>query len=314
MQEAGLIRRRLETRETKGYNLCRLRSINYLLIKMIPPKIYGLIGYPVKHSLSPAMHNAAFGALKINAEYKLFPLQEDELKGFFADLKKNNIFGLNVTIPYKEKVITLLNDISPEAKLIGAVNTIRFVQNRLEGFNTDGAGFLQHLTQDIRFIPTSKNIAMIGAGGAARAVSVYLSKEKPKSLFIYDVDKSKAGTLVSYLKGHFANIEFRHADSIEELNIEKCDLLINATPIGMKETDVCLVDKGLIHNDLLVYDLIYNPKETKLLKVAEEKGVLISNGLGMLLYQGVLSFEIFTGKPAPIEIMRQALNEAVNKL
>ena len=280
---------------------------------MIPPKIYGLIGYPVQHSFSPVIHNAAFRSLKINAEYRLFPLKEDELKGFFADLKKNNIFGLNVTIPYKEKAIVFLDKISDEAKLIGAVNTIRADRNRLEGFNTDGAGFSQHLNQELRFVPGSKNIAIIGAGGASRAVSVYLSKEKPKSISIYDVDKSKAEILVNHLKVHFNSIEFRLADSVEELDIDTCDLLINATPIGMKKTDPCLVDKNFIHKDLLVYDLIYNPKETKLLEIAKEKEAVVSNGLGMLLYQGILAFEIWTGQKAPVEVMRKALIEATSK-
>jgi shikimate dehydrogenase len=283
------------------------------MTKLSSPQTYGLIGYPVKHSLSPKMHNAAFRSRNINAEYRLFPLKEEELKGFFAKLKKNNIFGLNVTIPYKEKVIAFLDKISPEAKLIGAVNTIRFGQNRLDGFNTDGAGFLQHLTRDLKFPPASKNIAMVGAGGAARAVCVYLSKEKPKSIFIYDVDKSKAETLVNHLKVHFNNIEFQRADSVEELNIKNCNLLINATGVGMKETDACLIDRKLIHKDLLVYDLIYEPKETKLLKIAKEKGASVSNGLGMLLYQGVAAFELWTGQRAPVEVMRKALREATSK-
>jgi len=284
-----------------------------MLENMSDKKIYGLIGYPVKHSLSPAMHNDAFRALGINAEYRLFPLKEDELKGFFAGLKKNNIFGLNVTIPYKEKVMVSLDRISPEAKLIGAVNTIKVNQDRLEGFNTDGAGFLQHLTQDLRFIPINKSIALIGAGGASRAVCVYLSKEKPKSISIYDTDKTKAETLVSYLQGQFSNVDFKEASSLEQLNIENCDLLINATPVGMKDTDPCIVNKEFIHHNLLVYDLIYNPKETKLLKIAREKGAAVSNGLGMLFYQGVVAFELWTGQKAPVEVMRKALTEAVDK-
>ncbi|MDP3731986.1 MAG: shikimate dehydrogenase [Candidatus Omnitrophota bacterium] len=276
-------------------------------------RIYGLIGYPVKHSFSPAMHNAAFHSLNINAEYRLFPLKENELKGFFAGLKKNNIFGLNVTIPYKEKVIAFLDKISLEAKLIRAVNTIRFSQNRLEGFNTDGAGFLKHLTEDLRFAPGGKNIAMLGAGGAARAVCVYLSKEKPRIISIYDIDKPKAKALIKHLKECFNNIEFKAADSVEELNIGSCDLLINASPIGMQEADPCLVDEKFIHKDILVYDVIYNPKETKLLKMARKKGAKISNGLGMLLYQGVHSFELWIQKPAPVEVMSKALEEAINK-
>lgn len=276
-------------------------------------KIFGLIGYPVEHSLSPAMHNAAFSALNINAEYRLFPLKEDELKGFLAGLKENNIFGLNVTIPHKEKVMASLHNISPEARLIGAVNTIRVTQDRLEGFNTDGAGFLKHLTGDLKFIPADKNIAMVGAGGAAKAVCVYLTKEKPKSISIFDVNKTKAAALINHLKEHFANIEFKQADSSEGLDIRGADLLINATPIGMQETDACLVNTESIHKNLLVYDLIYNPRETKLLETAKEKGATVSNGLGMLLYQGAAAFELWTGQKAPVEVMRKALMEATKK-
>jgi len=276
-------------------------------------RIYGLIGYPVKHSLSPAMHNVAFGALNINAEYRLFPLRENELNDFFAGLKINNIFGLNVTIPYKEKVIPFIAEVSSEARLIGAVNTIRVLADKLEGFNTDGEGFLRHLNQDLNFNPEGKGVAIIGAGGAAKAVSVYLSKAKPKSVAVYDVDKSKSLALVNHLKDNFSGVEFIFAESIEELNIGTNELLVNATPIGMKEADPCLVDEKFIHEGLLVYDLIYNPKETKLLKLARQKGAKTSNGLGMLLYQGVRAFELWTDTKAPVEIMRKVLTEAMDK-
>jgi shikimate dehydrogenase len=280
---------------------------------MTPPKIYGLIGYPVKHSLSPAMHNAAFRALNINAEYRLFPLREGELKSFFAQLKRNNILGLNVTVPHKEKITPFLSRISPEAELIGAVNTIKIQQNILEGFNTDGAGFLKHLTEDLRFTPTNKKVAVIGAGGAARAVCVYLSREKPESIFIYDIDKSRAEILVNHLREHFSGIEFRRVDSIEAINVNRCSLLINATPVGLKDTDPCLLNGKFIHKDLLVYDLIYNPGETKLLRLATQKGAMVSNGLGMLLHQGAAAFELWTGRSAPVEVMHNALIEAMSK-
>lgn len=277
-------------------------------------KIYGLIGYPVKHSLSPVMHNAAFQVLKINAEYKLFELKPQDLESFLESLPKENIHGLNVTIPYKEKVLPFLDNISSEAELIGAVNTIRVSHSKLEGFNTDGDGFLRHLKEDLRFDPAGKIIAIIGAGGAARAVSVSLSNYKPKIIAIYDVDKTKTLDLVSHLKDNFKNIEFKAADSIEELNTQISDLLVNATPIGMKESDPCLVNKKFMHKNLLVYDLIYNPGETKLIKLAKQMGARTSNGLGMLLYQGVRSFELWTGRPTPIKIMRQALEGAMKKL
>lgn len=280
---------------------------------MTPPKIYGLIGYPLKHSLSPIMHNAAFRALKINAKYQLFPLKEKELKDFLKNLEEKNIYGLNVTIPYKEKVILFLDNISKEAKLIGAVNTIKVLRHRLAGFNTDGEGFLRHLVRDLRFNPKGKIIAIIGAGGASRALSVYLAQKKPKAITIYDIDKKRAKALINNLKRNFKDIDFKIADTVAKLNIQKSDLLVNATPIGMKETDPGLVDKRFIHKNLLVYDLIYNPKKTRLLKLAKAKGAKVSNGLGTLLYQGARSFELWTGKTAPIEIMRETLKRSLKK-
>ncbi len=276
--------------------------------------IYGVIGWPVKHSLSPAMHNAAFKELGIEAEYKLFEVRPEDLGNFIHSISKESICGLNVTIPYKEIVITFLDKISSEAGLIGAVNTVKVSDNKLEGYNTDGEGFLRHLTEDLGFKPEGKNIAIIGAGGAARAVSVYLGKEKPKRISIYDIDKARLEALFGHLKENFNNIEFKSANSIEELDIEDCSLLINATPIGMKASDPCLVDGKFIHKGILVYDLIYNPKETKLLELGKQKGAVVSNGLGMLLYQGAAAFELWTDKKAPIEIMREALREGVDKI
>jgi shikimate dehydrogenase len=274
-------------------------------------KIYGVLGYPVRHSFSPAMHNAAFKALNINAEYKLFEIKPQELVSFLGSLRDKNILGLNVTIPYKEKVISYLDNISENAKLIGAVNTIKVSDKGLEGFNTDGEGFLKHLTEDLGFNPKDKNIAIIGAGGAARAISVYLSKARARRLNIYDLDKAKLLVLLKSLRDNFKDLEIRQANSIAELDIKNCDLLINATPVGMKLADPCLVNATAIRQHLLVYDLIYNPKETKLFKLAKENGARTSNGLGMLLYQGMLSFEIWTGQKPLKEVMQKALDQAL---
>lgn len=273
------------------------------------PKIFGLIGYPVKHSLSPLMHNAAFKALNLDARYELFELKPQELENFLKSLSQKNIYGLNVTIPYKEQVIPFLDNISAQAGLIGAVNTIRHSRGKLEGFNTDGEGFLKHLTEDLGFSPEGKTVSVIGAGGAAKAVAVYLGKAGVKRVTIYDTQEEKLNKLLAHLKANFKGIEFNQADSIDGLKINNSDLLVNATPIGMKESDPLIVSEGQMHRGLLVYDLIYNPKETKLLKLAKEKGALVSNGLGMLLYQGMLSFEIWTGEIAPKELMRNALED-----
>ncbi len=275
-------------------------------------QVYGLIGYPVKHSLSPLMHNAAFEALKIDAEYKLFPLKEEELGDFLKNASKNNICGLNITVPYKEKVIPSLDSLSQEAKLIGAVNTIK-VNNKLEGFNTDGEGFIRHL-KDLGFLAADKTIAVIGAGGASRAICVYLAKESPKRISIYDIDKLRATGLIKHLQDNFSDIVFNRVDSVTDLNIQESDLLVNASSNGMNDSDSLLLDSKEINSKILVYDLIYNPSQTKLLAMAKVRGARVANGLGMLLYQGVAAFELWTGQGAPVEIMRKALNEGVENL
>ncbi|MCX5696654.1 MAG: shikimate dehydrogenase [Candidatus Omnitrophica bacterium] len=277
------------------------------------PKIYGVLGYPVKHSFSPAMHNAAFRVLHIDAEYRYFEKKAQELGPFLVSLANEGIFGLNVTVPYKEKVLPFLAKVSHEARMIGAVNTIKVAGRLLEGFNTDGEGFLKHLKADLDFKPQDKTVAIIGAGGAARAIAVYLAKERVKKISLFDIDIAKARLLLEQLKNNLWDTVFYAADSVADLKIPESDLLVNATPIGMKEGDPCLVAQDLLHRDLLVYDLIYNPRETKLLSSAGKKGLKTANGLGMLLYQGALSFEIWTANSAPLEAMRQALTEVVYK-
>lgn len=279
---------------------------------------YGLVGYPLGHSLSPLMHNAAFDALEVDAIYKLFPLEEAELEGFFNYLKDElcPIFGLNVTVPYKEKVIQYLDNVDPLVDKIKAVNTILINDKRkLVGYNTDAPGFLAHLSE-IGFATADKHVAIIGAGGAARAIIsvLCLIAERPKAIKIYDIDKGKADFLVQDI-GETINIDIvGTVNSIDDLNIGSADLLINATPIGMKEEDPCLVDEGLLHGDMLVYDLIYNPAETELLRVAREKGAQVSNGLGMLYYQGVLAFQHWAGQEIDQNIkniMREALEKGL---
>lgn len=278
-------------------------------------KIYGLLGSPVKHSLSPEMHNAAFARLKIDAEYKLFELKSGELEGFLSALSQNYIFGLNVTVPYKESVLKYLQWHAPEVKFIGAANTIVVKdKNYLEGWNTDGTGFYRHLTEDLKYNLSDKRAVILGAGGAAKAVVDQLARHNVKSVTIYDVDKERSRKLSDKINNEFPKCKAITVDSIVGFNLKDQDLLINATPIGMKDTDACLIAKDMLHANLFVYDLIYNPAETKLLALAREAGARTANGLGMLLYQGVRSFELWTEKIAPVEIMREALEEGVRKI
>lgn len=281
---------------------------------------YGLVGYPVSHSLSPLMHNAAFEALEIDAVYKLFSLEESVLADFFSELKERNspIFGLNVTVPYKEKVIPYLNSLSPFAQKAGAVNTITISHDRLlVGQNTDGPGFLAHLAE-LSVKTEDTRIAIIGAGGASRAMiaSLCLIIERPRSINLFDIDRDKARLLIADLSSRMDTSIVHCVNSIDDLDISACDIVINATPIGMKKSDDALFEPELLHANQFVYDVVYNPDQTKLLHFAEQRGARFSNGLGMLFFQGVLAFQHWAQTPIDERVkmlMREALEEGLNQ-
>jgi len=276
-----------------------------MTLKPSKPRLYGLVGFPIKHSLSPCMHNAAFLKLKIKAKYKLFELRPEQFSDFLSSLKKKNIFGFNITYPYKEQILKFLNTKSSAVKEIGAANTVIVEKDgKLKGFNTDFLGFSAHL-KELKVKP--KRVALIGAGGAAKAVCFALAKSKIDELYIYDIDKFKSLSLFKKLNSSFPEIKFNVAMRIEDLEIANKDLLINASPVGMRSTDPCLINPQELHIGLFVYDLIYNPAETKLISLAKQCNVNFSNGLGMLLYQGVFAFRHFSGRAAPVKIMREAL-------
>ncbi len=275
--------------------------------KKEPSIIYGVLGYPAKHSLSPRMHNAAFEYLKIRASYKIFEIPPSELKLFMSSLGRRGIKGFNVTIPYKQTVVSFMKKITPEALMIGAVNTVEVTKTGLKGYNTDGEGFISHLKEDLGFDPKGRKIAVLGAGGASRAVCVYLAKCAPARIAVFNRDRSKTISLMHALNVHGSCSELTAADSIKELKIGDADLLVNTTSVGMNPGDPSPVPQELLHKDLLVYDIVYSKHQTKLLSESREKGCRVSNGLGMLLYQGMLSFGIWTGRKAPKKVMNDAL-------
>jgi len=280
-------------------------------------KIYGLLGYPVKHSFSPAMHTEAFRVLNINAEYKPFEIKPEELDGFLHSLREQNIYGLNVTVPYKEQILDFVKFDKSSipasyAERIGAVNTMAFKDNSWYGFNTDIAGFMQHLVVDNidNIAVIGKRAAILGAGGAGRAVAYALAELKAAEIVIFDLDIKKAENVVKMIKDKCKNSNnIKVAVSNADLNIRDKDIFVNATMVGMKETDPCVIEEDMLHKNLFVYDLIYNPVETKLIKLAKKAGLKYANGLKMLLYQGMLSFEIWMGERAPQEVMWQALQK-----
>ena len=276
--------------------------------------IYGLIGYPISHSYSPSMCNAAFKKLKIDGRYLLFPLEPDEFEEGLKAVLDLGAEGLNITTPYKEKVIKYLDRISKNAKLIGAVNTIVVKGNRLLGDNTDGRGFVKAFRPNTGRTPKGKKIFMFGAGGAAKAVGFEMAFEGADALVVCDILGSKAKNFASrinrYTKCKTKAISLRNKKAIAR-EVSAADVLINATPCGMKRTDPPLLDKRLLHEGLIVCDFIYNPPETRLIRDAKRKGLAAMNGMDMLLYQGVLSFKLWTGRNAPAGVMRKALKAAM---
>jgi len=283
-------------------------------------RVYGLVGCPIEHSFSPIMHNAAFKKLNIPGEYHLFSKQPEELQPFLSSLENEGICGLNVTVPYKEKVLDFgfieLDGSAPYAKEIQAVNTIVRNGNVLKGFNTDVAGFLRHLNK-VNFNPLTKKVAILGAGGAGKAVAYAVAKKGASQIAIFDIDNNKAQGVSSMLGELFPELDISIVGEVNQLDIANKDLLINATPVGLSDDDPCLIEEDALHEDLFVYDLIYNPSSTKLLSLAKHRGLECSNGLGMLVYQGAFSFVYFTQTFVPyvkiVAVMWEAIDEELKK-
>ena len=274
-------------------------------------KIVGLIGYPVEHSKSPVMHNAAFDSLGLDFMYLLFSVRPPYLKEAVMGLRALNIVGANITIPYKEEVMKYLDDITAEAKLIGAVNTIHIQDGKLIGYNTDGQGFITSLLTDGRVKLEGQKVLLIGAGGAGKAVAVKLAERGVERLVITDKIEEKAKALVGRLQENIPDCPvyaMPPGDKEFAKTVLESTLLINATPVGMKEGDPPIIDPEYLHKALFVYDVIYN-RETPLIEAAKKRGLRTLDGMGMLIHQGAASFEIWTGQKAPIEVMRNRILE-----
>ncbi|MEW6423418.1 MAG: shikimate dehydrogenase [Bacillota bacterium] len=280
-------------------------------------KICGLFGCPVEHSFSPAMHNAAFSSLGLDYVYVPFSVPPDELAQAVRAVRALNLAGVNVTVPHKEKVIPFLDELTPEAKSTGSVNTIVNVKGKLVGYNTDGAGLLKALEIEAGFLPAGKNALVLGAGGAARAVSAALALAGAREIKIAGRTYGKAAQLAREIAGRTPAKAEAVPWSEQKLGeeIKSVHLIVQATPAGMHPgEDQCpLFPFEHLGGDHLVCDLIYNPPCTIFLERAQAAGARVMNGLGMLLYQGALAFALWTGKNAPVEIMRRALEEQLGK-
>jgi len=271
-------------------------------------KIYGIIGDPIEHSLSPAMHNATFDAIGLDAVYLAFRVPQHEVGDAIKGAKSLGIHGLNVTIPLKEKALAFVATEEVATK-IGAINTIEFSKGTPAGYNTDGLGSLKVLKETVGDLK-GKTVLILGAGGAAKAIAYYLDTEGAK-VTIANRTKERATLLVSNLRN--ANAISLAAAELKD-SIKDSDILINTTSVGMHPNeDATLVTADLMHPELVVFDIVYNPMETKLLREAKKAGVKrIIDGVMMLVYQGAASFTIWTQKEPPIGVMENAVRAALS--
>ncbi|MEO7020886.1 MAG: shikimate dehydrogenase [Ktedonobacteraceae bacterium] len=276
-------------------------------------KYAGLIGYPVQHSLSPRMHNAAFDALGIEARYDLWETPLSELGARIQTLRAPEMFGANVTIPHKEAVLPWLDAIDAQAERIGAVNTIVNRAGRLVGYNTDAPGFLRALQEKAgpNFEMQGQQIAILGNGGAARGAAVALLDSQVSALFILGRTSAHIEVLLEHLRQRTGARHLHGAllgTDVAQFYLEQADVLVNTTSVGLKEGDeTLLIEAEWLAPQTLVMDMIFNQPQTPLLRAAHARGCATLNGLSMLLYQGTLAFELWTGRAAPVEIMRTAL-------
>ncbi|HEY54842.1 MAG TPA: shikimate dehydrogenase [Dehalococcoidia bacterium] len=271
-----------------------------MVIKLLS-KICCLIGDPVEHSLSPLIHNAGYKALGI--DYVYIPFRVKEVKKAIEGIRGLGIRGASVTLPHKTSTLKYLDKIDPRAEAIGAVNTIVNDEGVLSGYNTDGEGALKALEEVTA--PGGKKAVLIGSGGAASAIAAAL-KDSGAELVILNRTGDKARELAKKFNAE-------DGGGLEKLPlITKADILINATSVGMSpKTGQSIVPEELLHSRLTVFDIVYNPRETRLITQAKEKGCAVVYGYKMLLYQAALQFELFTGLKAPIAVMESALTQAL---
>jgi len=275
-------------------------------------RIYGIFGHPVSQSLSPAMHNAAFEHLGLDCVYLAFDVDPRNIDKAVSSIRNLGLRGVNVTIPHKQSVMAGLDEIAPEASMVGAVNTIVNEDGRLKGYNTDVSGVLRALHSELEFVPQDKNVFIVGAGGASRAVIVAMCTGGARSIAIANRTYFKAQELSEEFSPRFGDVGFSATPLEDEERVaqmmEQADIVINCSSAGMGDIEPLCLPLALLGENCVVYDLVYKPPVTPLVRDSRALGLKAESGLGMLLYQGVDAFEIWMGEDAPVEVMREALS------
>ncbi len=272
---------------------------------------YGLIGWPVAHSLSPPMQNAGFKAAGIDAEYSLVEVAPEMMDKVIPEMK-TKFAGWNCTIPHKQHIIKFLDELDETAKILGSVNTVVNLNGHFKGFSTDGYGMEMSIKESFNANIKGNSLLFLGAGGAAKAVALYFAILGAKRIGILNRTVEKAIELKNEIQKINSIIEVEYDDmSAKNIDTSKYEILIQCTSVGLKAGDPTPVEMNIIHKHHKVVDMIY--KRTEFLKMAEAKGCQTADGVGMLLFQGVRAWEIWTGKKAPVEAMRASLNDALRQ-
>lgn len=278
---------------------------------------FGIIKSEGTLSLSSIMHTAALQHLNINGEYKEYGINSENLQKEFNRLKSSNIKGLNVTIPHKISIIPLLDELTETAKLISAVNTITFNNGKTIGDNTDIIGFWESIPEDIRNKIQDKNIAILGSGGTANAVAIACIQNNAKSIMVYGRDLKKLSEFKEFVDDTVQTLQCNvSTNTLDKIDLSNTFMLVNTTPVGMfpkiNDSLISINDLKKLPKDAFVYDIIYNPQETKLLKDAKSLGLKTLNGVEMLVRQGAASLNIWLEKKiAPVEIMRLSIYQSL---
>lgn len=275
---------------------------------------FAVLGHPIGHTLSPVMHNAALDALEINGIYLAFDVHPDRLLTVLQSMRDMGFQGVNLTVPLKEVAFRGLTDLDDSARRLGAVNTVQFLPSGLRGYNTDGTGFLRAIKESFGATTRGHSIFILGCGGAGRAVAITAAAEGCSRVTLADVDSTRCEGVACEIRALAPSTGVTLAGPDQSrwaAAARECSLIVQASPLGMKPDDPPPLPSDAFQPAQWAFDLVYNLPDTTFTRLARKAGAKAFNGLGMLLHQGAEALSIWTGKPAPVDVMRRALEDAL---